>query len=177
MRLDLLHMLLTPVLILAAALMTVSFVAGPVERVLRSDLDLGSFGFSQLVAWYMLTFFPAALFAHSYRAVTGVGRLRCLALGHAFVLYGTMWVFAGVRAVWRLLARRRSWIKTDRLDEADAARIPAGTRPTKTPGVLTPARRDQPAYAHDRAHTDAHDQDPRWGRGDGLVLEHGTPHS
>jgi 1,2-diacylglycerol 3-beta-glucosyltransferase len=134
-RLDMLHMLLTPVLIFAAFLMTLSFLAGPVERVIDPDLELGAFGLNQVVAWYLLTFFPVLLFAASYRAVAGVSRLRSVALGHVFVFYGLLWVAAGLQAIWRLLAGRKSWIKTDRLVEVDE------------PVVLGTGQATQPAAA------------------------------
>ena len=104
-RLDMLHMLLTPVLIFSAFLMTMSLVAGPVERALDPALEVDLVGLNQLVAWYLLTFFPVLLFATSYRAIAGVGWLRSIALGHVFVFYGLLWVAAGFQATWRLLAR------------------------------------------------------------------------
>ena len=126
-RLDMLHMLLTPVLIFAAFLMTLSFLVGPIERIMDPDLDLGGFGLKQLVAWYGLTFFPVLLFAVSYRRITGLGGIRCIALGHAFVIYGLLWVAAGLQAVWRMLAGRRNWIKTNRQHEvADTRSLTAG---------------------------------------------------
>ena len=87
-RLDLLHMLLTPVLILAAALMTLSFLVGPIERVLRTDVGFDFIGINQVAAWYIMTFLPAFLLASCYRSVASVSRSRSLALAHAFVLYG-----------------------------------------------------------------------------------------
>jgi len=116
-RLDMLHMLLTPVLIFAAFLMTMSFVVAPVERLIKSNLDTGGFGLNSLVAWYLLTFFPALLFAIAYRRISGIGRLRSFAIGHAFVLYGLLWIVAGSVAVWRVLAGRGGWLKTERLKE------------------------------------------------------------
>ena len=116
-RLDLLHMLLTPVLIFAAFLMTVSFLVGPVERALRPDLEFGLINLNQVAAWYLLTFLPVLLFAISYRPIAKISRLRSFALAHAFVLYGLIWVGAGGSASWRLLVGRRSWLKTDRLIE------------------------------------------------------------
>jgi 1,2-diacylglycerol 3-beta-glucosyltransferase len=116
-RLDLLHMLLTPVLIFAAFLMTLSFIVAPIERLLNPNLDAGRLGLNSLVAWYVLTFFPAALFAIAYRRIAGIGRSRSLALGHAFVLYGLLWIASGSLAAWRTLTRRRGWLKTDRLNE------------------------------------------------------------
>ena len=128
-RLDMLHMLLTPVLIFAAFLMTLSFLVGPIERVVDPDQELGAFGTNQVVAWYLLTFFPVLLFAASYREIAGVGRLRSVALGHIFVFYGLLWVVAGFQAMWRLLAGRRSWIKTDRLVEVgEPTTLPAAQR-------------------------------------------------
>jgi 1,2-diacylglycerol 3-beta-glucosyltransferase len=116
-RLDMLHMLLTPVLIFAAFLMTLSFIVAPIERLLNPNLDAGRLGLNSLVAWYALTFFPAFLFAIAYRRIAGIGRLRSLALGHAFVLYGLLWIASGSQAVWRVLTGRAGWLKTDRLSE------------------------------------------------------------
>jgi hypothetical protein len=110
-------MLLTPVLIFAAFLMTMSFVVAPVERLIKSNLDTGGVGLNSLVAWYLLTFFPALLFAIAYRRISGIGRLRSFAIGHAFVLYGLLWIVAGSVAVWRVLAGRGGWLKTERLKE------------------------------------------------------------
>ena len=133
-RLDMLHMLLTPVLILAAFLMTLSFLVGPLERIVGPDLVLGPFGLYQIVAWYLLTFFPVLLFAISYRTISRVGRLRSLALGHAFVLYGLLWAAAGTNAIWRMLTGRKSWIKTDRLDEVADSKSSASTWGIPEPG-------------------------------------------
>ena len=128
-------MLLTPVLILAAFLMTLSFLVAPIERVVDPDLDLGGFGTNQVVAWYLLTFFPVLLFAASYRAIAGVSRLRSVALGHVFVFYGLLWVAAGFQALWRLLAGRKSWIKTDRLVEVDESAVPAAAQRSRRPAM------------------------------------------
>ena len=133
-RLDMLHMLLTPVLICAAFLMTLSFLVGPLERIMGPDPALDSFGLYQIVAWYLLTFFPVLLFAISYRTVSRIGWLRSLALGHAFVLYGLLWAAAGTNAIVRMLAGRKSWIKTDRLDEVADAKSSATTWGLREPG-------------------------------------------
>jgi 1,2-diacylglycerol 3-beta-glucosyltransferase len=116
-RLDMLHMLLTPVLIFAAFLMTLSFIVAPVERLLNPSLDAGRLGLNSLIAWYLLTFIPAILFATAYRRIAGTPRLRSLILGHAFVLYGLLWIASGSLAVWRILTGRHGWLKTDRLRE------------------------------------------------------------
>ena len=116
-RLDMLHMLLTPVLIFAAFLMTLSFLVAPIERVFNPNLGGGPPGLNLLVAWYVLTFFPAVLFAIAYRCIARIGRLRSLVLGHAFILYGLLWVASGFLAVGRTLTRRETWLKTDRLSE------------------------------------------------------------
>jgi hypothetical protein len=112
-----LHMLLTPVLIFAAFLMTLSFIVAPVERLLNPSLDAGMLGLNSLIAWYLLTFIPAILFATAYRRIAGTPRLRSLILGHAFVLYGLLWIASGSLAVWRILTGRHGWLKTDRLRE------------------------------------------------------------
>ncbi len=127
-RLDLLHMLLTPVLILAAFLMTVSFVLGPVERALRPGLEVGLINLTQVAAWYLLTFLPVLLFAVSYRPIGKVSRLRSFGLAHSFVLYGLIWAGAGLAALWRMLVGRRSWLKTDRLVEQPIATSPGSVR-------------------------------------------------
>jgi 1,2-diacylglycerol 3-beta-glucosyltransferase len=116
-RLDMLHMLLTPVLIFAAFLMTASFIVAPVERLLNPNLEAGRLGLNSLIAWYLLTFFPAILFAIAYRRIASTGRPRSLVLGHAFILYGLLWIASGSLGVWRLLTGRRNWLKTDRLSE------------------------------------------------------------
>jgi 1,2-diacylglycerol 3-beta-glucosyltransferase len=116
-RLDMLHMLLTPVLIFAAFLMTLSFIVAPVERLINPSPDAGGLGLNSLIAWYLLTFVPAILFATAYRRIAGTPRLRSLILGHAFVLYGLFWIASGSIGVWRILTGRRGWLKTDRLRE------------------------------------------------------------
>jgi 1,2-diacylglycerol 3-beta-glucosyltransferase len=116
-RLDMLHMLLTPVLIFAAFLMTLSFVIAPVERLLNPNLSGGGLGLNSLAAWYVLTFFPAVLLATAYRRIAGIGRLRSLALGHGFVIYGLLWIASGSLALWRVLMGRGGWLKTERLSE------------------------------------------------------------
>ena len=125
-RLDMLHMLLSPVLIFAAFLMTVSFLVAPVERLLNPNRDAGGLGLNSLIAWYILTFFPAILFAIAYRRIASIGRRRSVILGHAFVLYGLLWIASGSIGVWRILTGRRGWLKTDRLGERPHSRpVPA----------------------------------------------------
>ena len=119
-------MLLTPVLIFAAFLMTLSFIVAPVEGLLNPNLDTGRLGLNSLAAWYLLTFFPAVLFGIAYRRITEIGRWRSMVLGHAFVLYGLLWIASGFIGVWRILRGRRGWLKTDRLSErAPSEPIPA----------------------------------------------------
>lgn len=130
MRLDMLHMLLSPVLIFAAFPMTLSFVVAPFEW-LTANTGPVHLGLRVLVGWYLLTFFPAALFGVVYRRVSGLGVLRSLALGHLFVLYGLLWVPAGTLAVGRLMTGRHGWLKTDRLHEP-------GVRTTVAARTLTP---------------------------------------
>jgi 1,2-diacylglycerol 3-beta-glucosyltransferase len=105
------------VLIFAAFLMTLSFIVAPVERLLNPSLDAGRLGLNSLIAWYLLTFIPAILFATAYRRIAGRGRVRNLILGHAFVIYGLLWIASGSLGVWRILTGRRGWLKTDRLSE------------------------------------------------------------
>ena len=159
-RLDMLHMLGTPVLIFAAFLMTLSFFVGPVERLADPDLDLDAFGLKQLVAWYLLTFFPAVLFAISYQRISGLSQVRCVALGHAFVIYGLLWVAAGAGAVWRLLSGRRSWIKTNRLDEVADTKSSATALGMGSPGRITNGNWNLQPRSDSRP--DAHTQAGGW---------------
>ena len=122
-RLDMLHMLLTPVLIFAAFLMTMSFVVAPVERLLNPNIDGRGLGLNSLAAWYALTFFPAVLLASAYRRIANIGRWRGLALAHGFVLYGLLWIASGFLGVWRALTGRSSWLKTDRLTERPHSQV------------------------------------------------------
>lgn len=144
-RLDQLHMLLSPVLIFAAFLMTLSFVVAPIESLAGGSLPT-ELGLRVLAGWYLLTFFPALLFALVYRRVSGVGRLSGLVLGHAFVLYGLLWVAAGFRALGRLLTGQRGWLKTSRAVEQPAL---GGAAPLGRRVLLD----DLPAeHASDREH-------------------------
>lgn len=122
-RLDMLHMLLTPVLIFAAFLMTLSFIVAPIERLLDLNSDGAGLGLNSLAAWYVLTFFPAVLFGIAYRRIAGVARIRSGVLGHAFVLYGLLWIASGFLAVSRVLSRRGGWLKTERLNERAHTRL------------------------------------------------------
>jgi hypothetical protein len=121
-------MLLTPVLIFAAFLMTLSFVIAPVERLLNPNLNGGGLGLNSLAAWYVLTFFPAVLLATAYRRIAGIGRLRSLALGHGFVIYGLLWIASGSLALWRVLTGHGGWLKTERLSELPHSQTPAISR-------------------------------------------------
>jgi 1,2-diacylglycerol 3-beta-glucosyltransferase len=117
-RMDTLHLLLSPVLIFAAFLMTLSFVVASIEWLTAPGPYADGYLLRVVVAWYVLTFSPAVFLAVIYRRVSGLGLLRSLGLGHTFVLYGLLWVAAGVRGLWRLLLGRHGWLKTDRLLES-----------------------------------------------------------
>jgi hypothetical protein len=91
-----------------------------------------------------------------------VGRLRSLALGHAFVLYGLLWVAAGTNAIWRLLAGHKSWIKTDRLDEVADSKFSATTWGMWEPG--RPIYGNWNLQAQSEATADADAQGEGWHR-------------
>jgi len=127
---EMLHTLLMPCLVLLSSFMTLSFVATVVGVALTPAARAQILSPAPLLAWYLLTFAPGQLFGYVYaRSVREVGVLRGMLLGHAFVLYGLVWMAAGWWAVGRMLTGHRSWLKTARDDEAqhlDRGEAPAG---------------------------------------------------
>jgi cellulose synthase/poly-beta-1,6-N-acetylglucosamine synthase-like glycosyltransferase len=119
---DLLHLLLSPALVLVGSLMTVSLAASLVAATVSATARAQLVRPLPVGSWYLLTFAPALLFGPLYARVTGeVGRLRGLLYGHLFVLYGLLWLVAGWWGLARAGARRRSWLKTERVAEEPAA--------------------------------------------------------
>jgi cellulose synthase/poly-beta-1,6-N-acetylglucosamine synthase-like glycosyltransferase len=111
---DLLYHLFSPLLILTASLLPMSLVLTLVAAAIGS-LGTGQDLFD--VAWlpwmYALSFGVGNIYGYVYwRRDREVGLLRSLLLGHAFVLYGYLWFFAGWWAVGRTIRGQNSWLKT-----------------------------------------------------------------
>lgn len=123
-RLDLLHMLLSPVLLLVALSMTLSFAAGLGEWLAFPTHRGSRLGVMVVVGWYLLTFSPAALFGFAYARLTDKAVLPSVLHAHLFILYGLLWIPAAVRGAGRVLVRRDSWLKTERvLEPVTGARV------------------------------------------------------
>jgi len=116
-----LHTILMPVLILVSSLMVLSFAASVVGVAVSPVARAQLLHWPVFVSWYLLTFLPGLLFARVYlRRGDSVGWLRAGLFGHAFILYGLLWMAAGWWAVLRVLRGRSSWFKTERLPDPAA---------------------------------------------------------
>jgi len=116
--LDLLHILLSPLLIFVGSFMTLSLVASVVGACFSASAREQLLQPVPLVSWYVLTFAPALLFGPLYARATGeLGILRSLVYGHLFIAYGLIWLVAGWWGLARALGGRRAWLKTERLAE------------------------------------------------------------
>jgi cellulose synthase/poly-beta-1,6-N-acetylglucosamine synthase-like glycosyltransferase len=118
-----LHVLLMPFLVLLSSLMTLSFIASVVGVAVSPVTRHQLITVRTMVFWYLLTFAPGLLFGYVYSRRTREGSLvRSLLRGHAFILYGLIWMVSGWWAVGRTLRRRDGWLKTARIAESrDAA--------------------------------------------------------
>lgn len=113
-----LHVLLMPYLVIVSSFMAVSLVAtiggaafSPVAR--AQLLHLGP-----ALSWYMLTFIPGLFLGYVYRRHGDrIGVFRTFLYGHAFVLYGVVWMLAGCWALARIAVGRHAWLKTERVVE------------------------------------------------------------
>jgi cellulose synthase/poly-beta-1,6-N-acetylglucosamine synthase-like glycosyltransferase len=115
----LLHILMVPVLLLANVALLgalVTMLTGiAVSPGLRSSLVRpGVF-----LGWYWLTFALAVFLTVSVyaRREPGLRPRKVVLLGHAFAIYSLLWIAAGYWALGRILRRRQSWHKTERLIE------------------------------------------------------------
>jgi 1,2-diacylglycerol 3-beta-glucosyltransferase len=115
---DLLHVLLSPLLIFVGSFMTVSLAALLTGAAFAAEVRQQLFQPLPIVSWYALTFSPAYLLGPLYaRATREMGPLRAVALGHLFVCYGLIWLCAGWWALLRTLTGRQNWLKTERIAE------------------------------------------------------------
>lgn len=126
-RADLVQHLLSPLLLLLMTFPTLTFAVGLLALAVADPAALGRVLLARdgllLLLWYLLSFGLAPAYAYVYWLRTPqVSYLRALAYAHAFTLYSYQWMFAGWRAVWNVVRRRRGWAKTARsADPSQAA--------------------------------------------------------
>ncbi|GAA3149628.1 glycosyltransferase family 2 protein [Planomonospora alba] len=113
---DLVYHLLSPWFLLLTSLLPPAFLASGLALVLASVRAGGSVVSPAVFAvWYALSFGVGLVYGYVYwRRDRELGLLRCLLLGHAFVLYGYQWFAAGWWAVGRAASGRQTWLKTAR---------------------------------------------------------------
>jgi cellulose synthase/poly-beta-1,6-N-acetylglucosamine synthase-like glycosyltransferase len=133
--LDLLHILLSPLLIFVGSFMTLSLLASVVGACFSAAAREQLLQPVPLVSWYVLTFAPALLFGPLYARATGeFGIVKGLAYGHVFIVYGLVWLVAGWGGVGRALSGRHAWLKTERLADEDGDPPEVPDRPTAGTG-------------------------------------------
>ncbi|MDO4257925.1 MAG: glycosyltransferase [Actinomycetaceae bacterium] len=118
-RADSLYQIITPYLLLAASLLTISF-ALCLLWVLHQQLTVGGQPFGWVFGAYLLAFGPGLIFALVYWRIereSGAKLLSCIGWSHIFILYGMLSYVSGWRALVRQLTAQRGWAKTAR--EAD----------------------------------------------------------
>lgn len=126
-RMDLLYHLTSPVLLLLASLLSLSFVLG-----LINSLLLGINGHNPFTPWllstYVLSVLPAMMLAFIYRqheVQKGFTWFKTVVVAHQYVAYSLMWYAAGWRAVVRTLRRETGWAKTARnIETTDTVKGP-----------------------------------------------------
>jgi 1,2-diacylglycerol 3-beta-glucosyltransferase len=130
-RLDLLWYLTAPSAILVVPLVTVLLVLGVTALVVQGQVDgvrtLSRHGAVVLLV-YVLSFGSAYVFGAIYWLRGRSTLPRAILLGHAFELYSNLWFVAAWVAVWRIVAGRATWAKTERTTELTAAARTEGLR-------------------------------------------------
>ena len=128
-RADTLWQILTPYMLLAGSLLTLSFLITLITAVVVTVLD-----WHQPWAWvigaYVIAFGPGLIYGLIYWRIEcheGLGLLKTIGYAHLFVLYGLLPSLYGWRAVGRTVAGRTGWAKTAR--EAEPAEPAATTGP------------------------------------------------
>jgi 1,2-diacylglycerol 3-beta-glucosyltransferase len=127
-RVDLLWYLTAPSAILATPMIALMVVVG-LAALLVSSPEAGAETLAgntgMLAVLYLLAFGSAFVFGGLYwlrgRSTLASG----IVLGHVFALYTYLWAVAGWVAVWRIVAGRHSWAKTDRTREPSRAVKPS----------------------------------------------------
>ncbi len=120
-RRDLTYHLTSPLLLLLASVLTLSFVTGLIAQT-TGWLNGGPFTGWWLIGAYLLAVVPSIIFAgmyHNREKSHGLSRWRAFWLAHGYVAYCLMWYLAGWRAAWRAFIGRTGWAKTARNVETD----------------------------------------------------------
>jgi 1,2-diacylglycerol 3-beta-glucosyltransferase len=113
---DLLYHLSSPVLLLLASLLPLSFITALIGAGVASART----GHPVLSPWWLpvfygLTFGVAGSYAYVYRKrEKEFGVLQALLLGHLYVIYGYIWFVSGWWALGRTVRGRQTWLKTAR---------------------------------------------------------------
>ncbi|CAM2937270.1 glycosyltransferase family 2 protein [Actinomyces slackii] len=141
-RADTLWQILTPYMLLAGSLLSLSFLITMIMVVVAAIM-----GWPQPWAWmvvaYTIAFGPGLIYGFLYWRIErheGLGPLRALAYAHLFVLYGLLPSLYGWRALGRALVGRTGWAKTAR--EAEPA-TQAPTGQAGGPGGPSPLMADE----------------------------------
>jgi 1,2-diacylglycerol 3-beta-glucosyltransferase len=128
--LDLAYHLTSPVLLLVASCLTLSFLLSVAAAAVFAAAGQDPIGW-WLLTTYVLSFGPAFLYSTFVywprERATGASLLRCAWWAHVYVLYGLMWYAAGWWAVARIARGQHGWVKTERA--AEPALAGAGTAP------------------------------------------------
>ncbi|BDA63254.1 hypothetical protein MANAM107_00880 [Actinomyces capricornis] len=136
-RADTLWQILTPYMLLAGSLLTLSFLI-----TLLTALVVTVLGWRQPWIWvigaYIVAFGPGLIYGLIYWRIErseGLGMLKALCYAHLFVLYGLLPSLYGWRALARAVTGRTGWAKTAR--EAEPApqpqAAPDAPAPQETP--------------------------------------------
>lgn len=113
---DLLYHLSSPVLLLLASLLPLSFSIA----LIGTGIASAQAGHLLLSPWWLpvfygLTFGIAGSYAYVYRTrEKEIGLLPALLLGHLYVIYGYIWFVSGWWALGRTVRGRQTWLKTAR---------------------------------------------------------------
>jgi cellulose synthase/poly-beta-1,6-N-acetylglucosamine synthase-like glycosyltransferase len=122
---DLTYHLLSPVLIL----LTVVPIFVGCSSMVAAAVGSASMPFVHMtwqfaIWWYGIAFAPAWFYGYVYwRRTPRVTFVRAVLYGHAFTLYGYLWLPAGWMALSRIVRRRGAWAKTTRTADETPPRV------------------------------------------------------
>ena len=124
---DLTYHLLGPAVLLAVSIpILVAWLVVGVQLMTTRHFSGGHDLTFVLVRMYAITFVPAWIYGVVYaNRSSDTNILRGVAYGHAFTLYGYLWIIAGWRATARSVTRRSSWAKTARTTDGVTSASPA----------------------------------------------------
>jgi cellulose synthase/poly-beta-1,6-N-acetylglucosamine synthase-like glycosyltransferase len=121
---DLAFHLTGPALVLLLTPPMVVFVGGMLALAIGAAAGgqvqvVATHGGRLVVFWYVLSFGLAPFYGFSYWLQARDTTLaKSIGIAHLFSIYSYLWLFAGWRAVFRIVLGRRGWAKTARTAEA-----------------------------------------------------------